>query len=152
MAQYLPAAAFQNFGVGIVVHRPATTIAADHDLFSIDNGVVLLTGLLGHVTVVIETNADMELDLDPDDGGSNVTLSTILAIDDDATGTLYTLNTTFGGVMIATLDYAINASLEVPIALVPGDIVFDEAGTSTGEIEWWATYIPLDKAATLTAV
>ena len=152
MAQYLPAAAFQNFADGIVVHRAATTIAADHDIFSIDNGVVLLTGLLGHVTVVIEADADMELDLDPDDGGSNVTLSTILAIDSDATGTMYTLNTTFGGVMIATLDYAINAQLEVPIALVHGDIVFDEAGTSTGEIEWWATYVPLDKAATLTAV
>ncbi len=152
MAQYLPASAFQNFPLGIVVHRAATTIAADHDIYSIDNGVVLLTGLLGHVTVAIENNTDMELDLDPDDGGSNVTLSTILAIDSDVTGTMYTLHTTFGGVMIATLDYAINASLEVPISLVPGDIVFDEAGAGTGEIEWWLTYVPLDKAATVTAV
>ena len=152
MSQFNPAASFRNFGVGIVVHRAATTIAADHDIFSIDGGPVLLTGLLGHVTVAIEVDTDMELDLDPDDGGTNVTLSTILAIDSDVTGTMYTLNTTFGGVMIATLDYAENASLATPLALAPGDIVFDEAGAGTGEIEWFATYIPLVKTATLTAV
>ena len=153
MSQILPAAAFQNMGVGVVVHRAATTILVDQDIFSIDGGPILLTGFLGHVTTAIENvSVDIELDLDPDDGGSNVTLSTILVIDNDATGTMYTLNTTFGGVMIATLDYAENASLATPLALAPGDIVLDEGGAGTGEIEWFATYVPLVKTATLTAV
>ena len=153
MSQILPAASFQNMGVGIVVHRAAATIAADQDLFSIDGGPVLLTGFLGHVTVAIGGGSqDIEFDLDPDDGGSNVTLATILLIDGDVTGTMYTLNTSFAGVAIATLDHALNASLEVPIALAPGDIVLDVTGTEAGEVEWFATYVPLVKTATLTAV
>ena len=153
MSQLLPDSAFRNFGVGIVVHRAASTVAADIDLFSIDGGPVLLTGFLGHVTVAIGGGSqDIEFDLDPDDGGTNVALATILLVDGDVTGTMYTLNTTFGGVAIATLDYAINASLEVPISLVPGDITLDVTGTEAGEIEWFATYIPLTKTATLTAV
>ncbi len=153
MSQFNPAASFQNFGVGIVVHRAAETILADVDIFSIDGGPVLLTGFLGHVTVDIGSgSADIEFDLDPDDGGSNVTLSTILVIDGDVAGTMYTLNTSFAGVAIATLDHALNASLEVPIALAAGDIVLDRSGSEAGEIEWFATYIPLVKTATLTAV
>ena len=153
MSQFNPAASFRNFGVGIVVHRAASTIAADHDLFSIDGGPILLTGFLGHVTVAIENiSVDIEHDLDPDDGGTNVALSTALVIDNDATGTMYTLNTTFGGVLIATLDTALNASLAVPISLAAGDITLDNTGGGTGEIEWFATYVPLVETATLTAV
>ncbi len=153
MSQYNPAASFRNFGLGIVVHRATATIAADQDIFSIDGGPVLLTGFLGHVTTDIGGGSqDIEFDLDPDDGGTNVTLATILLIDGDVAGTMYTLNTTFGGVAIATLDYAINASLEVPISMVAGDIVLDVTGTEAGSVEWFATYIPLVKTATLTAV
>ncbi len=153
MSQFNPAASFQNFGVGIVVHRATATVAADQDLFSIDNGPILLTGFLGHVTTDIGGGSqDIEFDLDPDDGGSNVTLATILLIDGDVAGTMYTLNTSFAGVAIATLDHALNASLEVPIALVAGDIVLDVTGTEAGSVEWFAMYTPLTATSTLTAV
>ncbi len=153
MSQLLPASAFRNFGVGIVVHRAATTVAADADLFSIDGGPILLTGFLGHVTVAIGGGSqDFENDFDPDDGGSVTALSTILLVDGDVTGTFYTLNTSFGGVLIETLDHALNASLEIPIALPTGDITLDVTGTEAGEVEWWATYVPLSEVSTLTAV
>ncbi len=138
---------------GIRVHRATATIAADQDLFSVDGGNVLLLGLLGEVTVEIGGGSqDIELDLDPDDGGSAVALSTALVIDGDVTGTLYTLNATAGGATVATLDVAYNAMLTVPIVLTPGDIALDVTGTEAGSIEWWVWYVPIDKGASVTAV
>lgn len=138
---------------GILVHRAAATIAADQDLYSIDGGRVILLGLVGRVTVAVGAGSqDIELDLDPDDGGSNVALSTLLLIDADPVGTMYTLNTTAGGALVEGLDVAYNAILATPIVLQPGDIVLDVTGTEAGEIEWDLIYVPLDNGAAVTAV
>lgn len=137
---------------GILVHRDAATIAADQDLFSVDGGRVILLGLLGNVTVAVGGGSqDIELDFDPDDGGSNVALSTTLLIDGDVVGTTYTLNTTAGGALIESLDVAYNAILATPIVLPEGDIVLDVTGTEAGEIEWDLIYAPLDNGASVAA-
>ncbi len=138
---------------GIRVHRAAATTALDQDLFSVDGGNVELLGFLGEVVVAIGGGSqDFEIDLDPDDGGSNVALSTLLAVDADVTGSLYTLNSTAGGALVVTLDVAYNAMLAIPIVLTPGDIVLDVNGTEAGEVEWWVWYVPIDQGATITAV
>ncbi len=153
MATGIPGANIFEIGGDILVHRASATTALDQDLFSVDTGAVLLTGFLGEVTVLIGSGSqDFEIDLDPDDGGSNVALSTILAVDADATGTYYTLNPTAGGALVATLDVAYNARLATPIVLTPGDIWLDVAGTEVGEVEWWVWYKPLDVGAVITAV
>lgn len=137
---------------GILVERATATIAADQDLFSIDGGNVLLLGFLGEVTTVIGSGSqDLEIDLDPDDGGTNVALSTLVAVDADAVGTFYTLNTTAGGALVATLDVAYNAVLATPIVLAPGDIVLDVTGTESGSVKWSVLYTPLDDGASITA-
>jgi hypothetical protein len=137
---------------GIRVHRPTATTAADQDLFSIDGGNVLLLGFLGEVTTAIGAGSqDFEIDHDPDDGGSNVALSTLLLVDGDVTGTLYTLNPTNGGALVATTDVAYNVMLADPIALTPGDIVLDVTGTEAGSVEWWVWYVPIDVGASITA-
>ena len=152
MANLTPNQVFTQFNAGIVVHRATATIAADQDLFSIDGGAVLLTGFLGHVTVAIGGGSqDFENDFDPDDGGTNVALSTLLLVDGDVTGTYYTLNATNGGALVATLDVAYNALLADPIILGAGDITLDVTGAEAGSVEWWATYVPYDLGAVLTA-
>ena len=138
---------------GIHVHRATATIAADGDIFSVDTGRVILLGLVGRVTVEIGAGSqDIELDLDPDDGGSNVALSSLLLIDGDVVGTMYTLNTTAGGAFVEGLDVAYNAILATPIVLQPGDLWLDVTGTEAGSIEWDVWYIPLDTGAVITAV
>lgn len=140
---------------GILVNRATATVAADQDLFSVDGGRVILLGFVGEVTTAIGAGSqDFGIFFDPDDGGSNVDLAdttTPLVVDADPTGTLYTLNTTAGGDLVATTDIAYNAILATPIVLTAGDIVLDVTGTEVGSVKWSAIYVPLDTGATLTA-
>lgn len=134
---------------------PAT--GASEDLFTVDTGQVLLTGFLGYVTVAIpNVSLDFDLAHDPDDGGSDVVLATLLAVDNDPVGTFYTLNTTAGGALVEGLDVAYNARLATPILLDPGDLKLNVAGGgavgTTARVRWDATWVPWDDGATLTAV
>ena len=138
--------------LGIKVSRATATVAADQDLFSIDGGRILLLGFVGEVTTVIGGGSqDFEIDLDPDDGGTNVALSTLVAVDADATGTQYSLNTTAGGALVAELDVSYNGILATPIILKEGDIVLDVTGTEAGSVKWDALYVPIDDGASLSA-
>ena len=138
--------------LGIKVSRATATIAADQDLFSIDDGRVLLIGFMGEVTTAIGGGSqDFEIDFDPDDGGTNVTLSTLVLADGAATGTQYSLNTTAGGALIATLDVNYNGILVTPIILTAGDIVLDVTGAEAGSVKWDAIYVPIDDGASLSA-
>jgi len=146
------ASIFQT-AVGNITRRATATVAADQDIFSIDGGRVLLLGLVGEVTTQIGAGShDLEIDLDPDDGGTNVALSTVLLVDADVVGTMYTLNSTAGGALVATLDVAYNALLEAPILCKPGDIVLDVTGTEVGSIKWDAIWTEWDTGGVLTAV
>lgn len=137
---------------GILVSRATATVAADQDLFSIDGGRIVLLGFIGEVTTAIGAGSqDLELDFDPDDGGANVALSTLLLVDADPTGTYYTLNTTAGGALVEGLDVAYNAILATPIVLGAGDIVLDVTGTEAGSVKWDLLYVPLDAGAAVTA-
>lgn len=134
---------------------PATGQSAD--LFSIDGGAVLLTGFYGYVTVAIpNVSLDFDLALDPDDGGSDVVLATLLAVDNKPAGTYLRLNTTAGGGLVDSLNVAYGAALAVPIALDAGDIKLNVAGGgavgTTARVKWVAAYVPLDAGSRLTAV
>lgn len=135
---------------------PADTVS--RDIFSIDGGRILVTGLLGEVTVAIPASSiDFDIAHDPDSGGSNVALATALVCDSDAAGTMYVLNDTFGGALVtSTADYLLNAALEEPFVLGPGDIVWTTTGSgtigTTARVKWDIWYTPVDAAAVVTAV
>jgi hypothetical protein len=133
---------------------PADT--ADDDLFSI-TGQVLVTAFFGRVTAAMPAESiDLDLFLDPDDGGSNVVLATALVCDSDPVGTWYTLNPTAGGVLIAELDVAYGVHLEAPIAMDAGDIVLSTTGSgaigTTARVSWGLTYVPLSSNGAVVAV
>ena len=134
---------------------PATGVS--EDLFTVDGGRVLLTGFAGYVTVAIpNVSLDVDIAHDPDDGGSDVVLATLLAVDNNAIGTFYSLNATAGGALVGTLDLSYNTILATPILLDPGDIKLNVAGGgavgTTARVKWDAVWIPYDSAASLTAV
>jgi hypothetical protein len=145
---------------GLRVRRDASLPPAtgeSQDLFTVDGGQVLLFGFVGYVTVAIpNVSLDFDLAHDPDDGGTDVVLATLLAVDNDPVGTFYTLNTTAGGALVEGLDRALNAKLATPLLLDPGDIKLNVAGGgtvgTTARVRWDAVYAPWDDGATLTAV
>ena len=142
---------------GNLVEKTAAVAASGSatDLFSVDGGSVWLIGLVGDVETVLVADTDIDIDFDPDDGGTDVALSTVLVADSDPTGTLYTLNSalTGGGIMIETLDVAYNAIFASPIFLTVGDIKLTSAGGGAGggSIHWYAYWLPVDEGAALTA-
>lgn len=140
---------------GIAVTKTAAVAASGSadDLFSIDDGAVILLGLVGEVETALVADTDLDVDFDPDDGGSDVALASTLVADSDAVGTMYTLNSTNGGALVATLDVAYNALLADPIVLQEGDLklVSSGGGAGGGSIKWTALYIPLETGASLTA-
>jgi hypothetical protein len=133
---------------------PADTVS--RDIFSIDGGRVLVTGLLGEVTVAIPAaSIDFDLAFDPDNGGTNVALATALVCDSDVAGTYYTLNDTFGGALVtSTANSLLNATLEEPFMLGAGDIVWTTTGGgligTSARVKWDLWYVPLDDGAVVT--
>jgi hypothetical protein len=124
---------------------PATGATAD--LFSI-TGEVLITSFFGRVTAAIPNESlDWTIDFDPDDGGSDVAMATVLAVDNTATGTWFVLNSTTGGVLVADLDMSDGVALAAPLAFSDGDIKLTCAGGgavgTTARVEWGLTYVPL---------
>jgi hypothetical protein len=133
---------------------PATGVSAD--LFSVDGGPVVLKGFYGYVSVAIpNVSLDFDLGLDPDDGGSDTALASLLAVDNAATGTFFTLNPTAGGALVAEVDVAYGTILAKPITLDVGDIKLNVAGGgavgTTARVSWGAIWVPLTDAAVLTA-
>jgi len=144
--------------LGIKVEKTAAVAASgsNADLFSIDGGAVEVLELVGVVETALPADTDLDLDFDPDDGGSDVALASTLVADSDVTGTFYTLNTTFGGALVASLDAA-----AVGLASGNGSIVFSDSGdinlassgggAGGGSIHWYCVYVPLETGATVTA-
>lgn len=156
----LGSSATGGIGQGIQVVRAAELPPADSastDIFTIDDGRVLITGILGEVTVAIPSESiDFALAFDPDNGGSNVDLGTALVCDADVAGTYYTLNDTFGNALVAsTANVLLNAALEEPFVLGEGDIVWSTSGSgmigTTARVRWDLWYVPIDVGATVTA-
>jgi len=144
---------------GVFVPRTAAVPPAtgeSEDLFSV-SGRVLLTGFFGRVTAAIPNQSlDFDLALDPDDGGSDVALATLLAVDNTAVGTWLVLNATTGGALVADLDVSDGVDLEKPLALAAGDIKLNVAGGgaigTTARVEWGLTYVPLSNDGAVAAV
>lgn len=113
-------------------------------LFSIEGGPIILDSIIGRVTTAIENQANnTQLLLDPDSGGSNVALCTVLDIDNDAVGTLYGITGDPTDAMVGTLDM-IDAPTE-QLVLNEGDIILSCAASNTGSIEWSLLYRPLSE-------
>jgi hypothetical protein len=144
-----------NFALRSAALPPATGVS--EDLFTVDSGPVVLLGFYGYVSVAIpNVSLDFDLALDPDDGGSDSVLASLLAVDNTAVGTFLTLNTTAGSALVAEVDVAYKARLATPIVLDVGDIKLNVAGGgavgTTARVSWGAFWVPLTDAATLVAV
>jgi hypothetical protein len=136
--------------VGVFVKRdaalPAASGASD-DLFSI-TGEVLITSFFGRVTAAIPAESiDFDLAFDPDDGGTDVAMATLVAMDSAAVGTWLVLNSTTGGALTLDLDMSDGVLLAAPLSLWDGDIKLNVAGGgaigTTARVEWGLTYVPL---------
>lgn len=152
---------WNELGLGTRVDKSAVTVPAgastvDDDLFIITGGRILLTSIIGRVTVIIAvvTTMTISLRLLPTTGAA-VTTALCIGLDcnTDNVDTIYTIP---GGVGAALVD---DARAGVAIAsfdttnkqiLQPGAIEMrsvNVGGTGSGAVRWTLHYIPIDDAA-----
>ena len=129
---------------------PQTTTST---LFTISGGKVLITGIVGEVTTVIQTQADnTKLSFDPTDAGATQDLCAVLDITADAVGTMYSITGTPATAMQDALNFLPSSKVPAqPIVLKPGSILLDCAASNTGSVKWDLCYIPLDNGASVAA-
>lgn len=142
------AAAEAAEALGVKVSRataalPQTAAAA---IFTV-TGRVLLRGIVGEVTTVIQTQANnTKLTLN---GVVDVDLCAVLDITADAVGTVYGITGTFGDAMVGAGSAAVFPARM--LVLEPGTIDLSCAASNTGAVKWDLWYIPLEPSATVVA-
>lgn len=143
--------------VGTAKNLPAT---ATGNIFAVAGAPVLLTGIIGVVTTAIQAQATTLTVGNTPTGGAagNASLGTSLDINGKTVGTVIAVQRFASGTGVAQVLTAVNVGvLGAPtdaggIGLVaPGNITITTGATSTGQIQWYCTYVPLP-GAIVTAV
>lgn len=138
---------------GIQVPRPTAALpaTATGGLFTVATGRILLTGIVGEVTTVIQTQACNTKLLHTPTVGTAVDLCAVLNITAKEVGTLFGITGLFSDALVGA-----NAGAGVyprnPIVLPVGTLGLNTAATNTGSVKWIITYVPLDDGAVVAAV
>jgi len=141
-------------GLGRKVDRATSTLPATGDLsiFTVSGGRIILTSLLGEVTVAIQAQANAIKVKSVPTTGTAKDLSATLDINAFEVGALISLDgtalsTTLSGTNAGGALALRGVGIFVPI----GAIKYNTAATNTGSIKWSMTYIPYDDLATVVA-
>lgn len=140
--------AFTAVGLGFRVDKAAATLpaSATQDLFVVSGGLVAITGIVGEVTTIIQTQACNTKLISTPTVGTAVDLCAVLDISADEVGCLYGITGTFATALVgANAGAAVLPAL--PIVVPEGVIGLNTAATNTGATKWTLWYVPLDEGA-----
>ena len=161
MANIMSGQAKLDLVLGRKVDKSTVTLGGStKSLFTIAGGRVLVTSLVGRVTVAIgATTSNLKFVYNPTAAGTSFDLCTAVDIASDAVEQTYHLASTSTdaapGALIVTgaVGQAIPGVLAFPMILQAGEIEanFSADPTGAGAIQWSCTYVPYDAAATLVA-
>lgn len=142
------AGAFQEQPLGQRIESPIVAADSAVDMFTVANGLILVTSLVGIVTTAIgDTIATLKLQADPVATGSTVDLCAAVAVTSDIVGTLYSITGTAGdNIEIGSIGAVGGMSRQLYVAI--GNIEsFFSADPVGGTIRWILHYIPVDDNA-----
>lgn len=144
--------------MGVRVHRSTAALpqgATDGALFHITGGRVVVTSLVGRVTVALEAAANaVKLKYNPTAAGSDFDLCTAVETNADAVGQTYYIAGdvgTPGALLVGGAVGQANPVFPKPLMLDVGDIEVDCADGGDGSVEWTLTYIPYDANSAVSA-
>lgn len=149
-----PLAAFLKTLYGQRVDKATTAITgvSTKPLFTVTGGRVLVTSLVGEVTTVIQTQANLaKIVFNPDATGADTDLCTTLDITADAVGTLYGVPGTYASALASGLLTLEGPGFGDPFIVSEGSIGLNTSASSTGSVAWTLTYVPLDDGAAVVA-
>lgn len=152
MSQLAPLKAFAEGMLGKRVDRVTATLpqTAAAALFTIAGGKVAITGIIGEVTTIIETQlTNTKLTANPTTGTS-LDICAVLDISADEVGAQYGITGLFSEAMVGNVAGA-TVLPRNPAVLNVGTLDLDCGASSTGSVKWSIFYVPLEDGATVTA-
>lgn len=142
----------RNLIFGLAVERATASLpqTTDGALFTITGGRIILLGIVGEVTTVIQTQANNTKLKSVPTTGTTVDLCAVLNISAKEVGTLFGITGTFSDAMVGA-----NAGATVlpdrPVVVPIGSIKLDCAASNTGSVKWTLLYMPIDDGASVAA-
>jgi hypothetical protein len=118
-------------------------------LFTVVNGRVVVTQILGEVTTAIQNQANNTKLTHNPSTGTSTDLCAVLNIANDEVSTLYGITGLFSDAMIGA-GQAVSAQTR-DVVLKPGTIDLDCAASNTGSVKWTLFWRPIDDGAYVTA-
>jgi len=152
MGDYDQGLAMRDIVLGKKVDRATATLpqTAAAAIYTISGGRVLLTQIVGEVTVIIQTQANnTKLTANPTTGTA-VDICAVLSITADEVGTLYGITGLNTDAMIGINAGALPAQTR-GVILPAGTLDLDCAASNTGSVKWSLFYIPIDDGASVAA-
>lgn len=144
--------ALTAYFIGRRVDRATATLpqTAQAALYTIAGGRVLVLGIVGEVTTVIQTQANNTKLVGNPTTGSDVDLCAVLSITAKEVGALFGITGLFSDAMVGANAGATVAPRNAVILPV-GTLDLNCAASNTGSVKWSVWYVPLDDGATLVA-
>lgn len=139
-----------------IVKTDGAVLSGADPLFTITGGPIKIVSIVGRVTTIIGGAANGTLQATTTVPASTTAMSTTVAINDDAAGTVYTfvgptgvLTPTTAGVVL--MDYGSTTLTPTQYIVNPGTIEFLGSAAQSGVIEWTMDYVPMSPSAVVTA-
>ncbi len=126
---------------------PATTAAP---IFNIVGGRVIILGIIGEVTTVIETQANNTKLISNPTVGTSLDICAVLDITADEVGCLYGITGIPGDALIGA-NAGASPLCARQLVLPVGAIDLSCAATNTGKVKWSVLWLPLDDGAAVVA-
>jgi len=136
----------------IIVSRATAVLPASTQTpyFTV-SGRVLITQIVGEVTVVFDGTAnDIKLIANPT-VGADVDLCTALTVTSDAKGSIYNITGTLTDALVVATSGAVTSQANAVLVTAGTIDLHTTATDTTGSTKWTVHYIPLDTNSTVVA-
>lgn len=139
--------------LGVQVNRTTSSLPASTDLslFTVTGGRIIVTGLVGEVTTVIQAQANAVKIKSVPTTGTAKDISGTLDINAYEVGSLVSLDGTALSTALSGTNAGAALFLKAGIVIPIGAIKLNTAATNTGAMKWSLTYVPFDVGATVAA-
>lgn len=156
MSALMKGAAFRSQALGLVVTRATATtglLGATATLFTVTGGRVIVTSLVGELTVATGATASVAKLLSTPTTGSAVDLTSTTSVASKEIGAKITPAATLGGALSVTNAGAGFVALGTGFIIPIGSIQLNTSADPTGggSAKWSLTYFPLDDGAAVAA-
>jgi hypothetical protein len=122
------------------------------NLFTVSGGTVKVMNIVGYITTACEAAGNNTKLVMTPTGGTATDVCAVLDLNAAGQYGLLTITGTFANAMALTATAGVKAGVQAaPFITTPGTLSINCAGTTTGAIDWYIEYMPMDVDAKIVA-